>query len=146
MKRILISLIFFLSVSYAASEPVTDVVRNSMKELVDASEITEVLATGSMKPTFDENYWLILGKRPFHQLKPGDVIIYHKKDPTEVDGKKYYRVCHRIYSISSPKGEFIVTKGDNNRYADSVLVTEDMYDSIVVGWIRKDVVIKCVAL
>lgn len=104
-------------------------------------DVTEVLATGSMKPTFDENYWLITEARPFDSLRVGDVIIFEGSTPyVTQDGVSHFLVCHRIVAISQPSRRYLVTMGDNNRVTDLKLVTEKDYRRVVIGQIRKDAV------
>ncbi len=135
MKFRTTSLLFLCTL---ASVYPADEVKDPIKQLIDASEVTEVLATGSMVPTFDENYLLICVYRPFKDLKIGDVIIYRRVEPIMVDDVPHFRVCHRVWNVSKPTGAVIIVKGDANQSPDSEYVTESNYECIVVGWVRKD--------
>lgn len=106
--------------------------------LVNDSVIQGIRATGSMKPAFDENYLLIwqpAAARPLKDRKIGEVILFWGF----VDGK-IALICHRIYSISSG-GSVAVSKGDANSHTDPGFVTADTYAGLVVGWVRKDLLV-----
>lgn len=96
-------------------------------------EAAHVLPTGSMKPTFDENYVLFYKKLDFSSIEVGDVIIF--KDTS--DPKETFRVVHRVVRKSQPNGAVIYTKGDNNYREDMGFVTEANYIGTVVTWVHK---------
>ena len=127
-------ILFCLLLTYGYSE----VPYYTVRRIVEESNVYEVTPTGSMKPTFDENYILLVKKQDFKKLKIGDIILWQCPDSiTWADGKKHFLICHRIWGISSGHS-MLLTKGDNNFQIDDIQITEDMYVGTVVGFIKKD--------
>lgn len=113
--------------------------RDYVQAVVDSSLIRGVTATGSMRPTFDETYYLLTLDPtiyPFNQVKVGDVIIAWEN----IDGQVML-VCHTVWRVSSG-GSVLLLKGVNNPRPDSAFVTQRDYAGLVVGWIRRDVELK----
>lgn len=100
------------------------------------SSIYSVLPTGSMEPTFDEDWPLLVQTPSFFSLKVGDVIIYRAARPYDYEGTPISLVCHRIVRRSSG-GAALIAKGDHNDRPDDNLITESMYVGLVVGMIRR---------
>lgn len=107
--------------------------RDWIIEQVNASDIREIEATGSMKDVFDEKYLLMVRKVPFESLKVGMFIIYRSSDPKAT----YPLIVHAIYSRSS-NGSLLVMKGLNNEMVDEQLVRKEDYVGKVVGWVLKE--------
>lgn len=108
-----------------------------VREVLETTAIYQVAATGSMKPTFDENWLLLVQKEDFKTLRIGDVIIY--RPPPDVkweDGLSHELIVHRVWGYSSGHS-IILCKGDNVDTIDGVHVTEAMYVGTVVGMVRR---------
>jgi signal peptidase I len=71
-----------------------------------------IAATGSMKPTLDENSVVAIETVPYSQLRQGDIVIYRSADGVPV--------VHRLYEQAN--GRWIVL-GDNNSSVDRETVT-----------------------
>ncbi len=83
------------------------------------------IGSGSMTGTINYGDAVIFEKYKDQELEIGDIIIYAKKDKN---------VIHRITEIGVFNAEYVyVTKGDNNKYADSGYV----YKENIVGIIHK---------
>ena len=122
---------FLISALFAQSD------EQRVQEVVSSSLIYTVLPTGSMKPTFDESYLLLVQYQDFRSLKIGDIIVWRSPVGLKfLDGQEHELVVHRVWGISSGHS-VLLTKGDNNWQVDSVSVTEDMYVGTVVGIIKK---------
>ena len=83
----------------------------------------------SMLPTLEEGDLVVVQNSPFGDLTLGDVIVYDP--PCSVTGAS---VIHRVVGFS---GGGVVTKGDNNNYADpgpisDGPITEDCFVGKVV--------------
>lgn len=105
-------LLFLLTLTLRADprqDYIIDTVRNA--------EVWSVSPTGSMKPGFDERWWLLVVMKPFGELEVGDVILWERGDLT---------ICHRIVAKSSG-GPVVLTSGDANGYIDSQLIFESIY-------------------
>jgi len=98
-----------------------------------AVEINRVLPTGSMLPVFDENFYLLVEKRPFKDLEVGQVIVY-RCEPFVIGGITYSSVVHAVWRKSSG-GRVVLCKGVNNPVPDSELVTEINYLGTVICWV-----------
>ena len=130
MKRILLGL-------FLASNLFSQTDEERVQEIASNSIIYTVMPTGSMKPTFDENYLLLAQVQKFNSLRVNDIIIWKSPVGYKWDGGIEYKlIVHRIWATSS-KGSLVLTKGDNNPHVDDLIVTEDMYVGTVVGFIKK---------
>ena len=107
--------------------------REWILDMVRSSDIREVLETGSMKPTLDENSYVLVRDLPFSDLKVGDIVVYRARG--RLDG--YTLIAHRIVRMSSG-GSVITCRGDNNSEDDSQLIVESDYVGRIIGWVRKD--------
>lgn len=96
-----------------------------------------ILPTGSMEPTFNQDYCLFVSRRPFSTLKIGDIIVYRSARGFPHEGGVYHDTVHRVWARSSG-GSIIICKGDNNLTPDRELVTENVYIGVVVAWMRRD--------
>jgi signal peptidase I len=96
-----------------------------------------VAPSGSMEPTFNENYYLLAKPLKWSEVKVGDVIIYRPAQPILFRGILYYTIVHRVWKKSSG-GSVVICWGDNNELPDSELVTEAMYVATVVKWVTKE--------
>lgn len=112
--------------------------KQALTKLIDAADIESCANTGSMKPTFDENYYLITQVIPYEDVKEGMVAIYRPKVPVVRNGITYTRICHRII-IEIKDTDYKIMKGDANLDPDIDCLTRANYDCVIVGWIRKDV-------
>lgn len=101
-----------------------------------AVEIHTVLPTGSMLPAFNENYYLLVEKRPFKDIKVGQVIVY-RCEPFIIDGVTYNSVVHAVWRKSSG-GRAVLCKGVNNPVPDRELVTEANYLGTAIRWVDKE--------
>ena len=129
-------LFLLLSTSLLATPDLNAARETYVRALTDVSFIKGVTATGSMKPSFDENYYILVVPRtvyPFSSLKVDDVVLVWMM----IDGELGY-VCHRVWRVSSG-GSIILTKGDANSRPDPVNLTEQDYVGLVVGWVRNDI-------
>lgn len=87
-----------------------------------------VILTGSMEPTIKTNAIVITEKVTSpDQIEKGDIITYKVYDET---GKTIH-ICHRIYNIKEDGR--IITKGDNNKTADSYTLSMANVDGKVVS-------------
>lgn len=102
-----------------------------MMSVIAGSEFYEVQATGSMRPAFDEGWWLLVKPINFEDIKVGDVIIYTSKLPGMPE-----LIVHRVWSRSS-NGQILILKGDHNPDVDGEWVTPGMVVGVVVGQIKK---------
>lgn len=86
-----------------------------------------VILTGSMEPTIKTNAIVITEKvTSADQIQKGDIITYKVYDET---GKTIH-ICHRIYNIKEDGR--IITKGDNNKTADTYTLSMANVDGKVV--------------
>ncbi len=86
-----------------------------------------VILTGSMEPTIKTNAIVITQKvESADEIEKGDIITYKVYDET---GKTIH-ICHRIYNIKEDGR--IITKGDNNKTADSYALSMANVDGKVV--------------
>jgi signal peptidase I len=99
-----------------------------------APTLYTILPTGSMEPTFNEDYYILVEYRPFTSLRVGQIIVY-RCEPFDIEGKTYDTVVHRVWRISSG-GSVVITKGDANKRIDRELITESMLVGVVTGWVR----------
>ena len=102
-----------------------------------AGWMVPVAPTGSMKPLFDENYYLMVELRDFKDIKVGDIIIYHSHRTIMVDGVPHHNIVHPVYQRSSG-GSIVRCWGVNNPEPDSEFITEEMYIGTVTAWVRCD--------
>lgn len=100
------------------------------------SAVYTVQATGSMKPTFDETWLLLVQRKAFADLRIGDIILYRAPDGITFSGQANATICHRVWGTSSGHS-VVLTKGDANWQVDPVNVTETMYVGTVVGLVRR---------
>ena len=107
--------------------------REWILDMVRSSDIREVLETGSMKPTLDENSYVLVRDLPFSDLKVGDIVVYRARG--RLDG--YTLIAHRIVRMSSG-GSALVVRGDANREEDYQIVVEADYVGRVIGWVAKN--------
>lgn len=98
------------------------------------SLVYTVLPTGSMKPTFDENWLLLVAIPSFSSVHVGDIIVY--RAPSGFTHESTDLVVHRVVARSSAGGA-LITRGDAMLRSDPFLVTESMYVGRVVGLIAK---------
>lgn len=104
---------------------------------VASAEILQVLPTGSMRPTFDETFLLLVTKEPFEELKVGDIIVYKARPEVfGLKGTEEMLVVHRVQRVSSSHSVLMV-QGDKNLYPDPLLVNARAYVGTVVGMIKK---------
>lgn len=68
-----------------------------------AASLAATAATGSMEPTFDENYVVVLEACPFEQIRPGDVVLSNPRPWARP-------VMHRV--VQAGFGFTLYTQGD----------------------------------
>lgn len=122
---------FFFLFLFLASQPMP---LQPVATVTPRPVIYSVAPTGSMKPLFDENYFLYAESRPFQGVEVGDIIIYKTKLPQR------YRcelIVHKVIARSS-RGGVLICKGVNNKKSDAELITEDMYVATVVKWVTRE--------
>jgi len=103
-------------------------------DIIVKSKYHNVAPTGSMKPMFDETFWLLSHtseQAPYENLEVGDVVFFKA---LWYEGDEW--VCHQIVAISSNR-TYMVTKGINNDKCDPYFLTKANYRGLIVGWIRK---------
>jgi signal peptidase I len=77
----------------------------------------------SMHPDLTAGTTIFFNKKtPFNQLQVGDVIIYDHPHFT-------YHICHRIVEKHQ---NYLIVKGDNNRFSDRYHVTPSAYIGKVI--------------
>jgi len=95
---------------------------------VKDARMSRYAATGSMKPTFDENSnGLEVIPTSIDDIKVGDIITYQSGDNL---------IVHRVIEKGSDKdGVYFITKGDNNTVSDGKIRFKDIkYETIGVIW------------
>lgn len=99
-----------------------------------------VVTSGSMSPNINVNDLIIIkGDKEFDSLEVGDVIIYFKPNtPHECISKIRNCIVHRINKVITNDGQKeLITKGDNNKFADQWTITESDYIGYVILVIPK---------
>ncbi len=99
------------------------VAANTIAAHIPGARVFTVMATGSMRPTFDEKAFLVVEPTPFDELKVGDVITF-------LHPKMGAPIVHRIFE---KRGESFWTKGDYNARPDNEYVTRGNYGMRVVA-------------
>lgn len=84
---------------------------------IKGARVFSVLATGSMRPMFDEKAFLVAEPVSFEALRVGDIVTY--KHP-----RLHVIVVHRILE---KRGDAFWSKGDYNTRMDDVYVTRENY-------------------
>lgn len=87
-----------------------------------------IIISGSMEPVLKTNSMVFTDYSiPFEDIEKGDIIRY---DNGEIDRN----VVHRVFQVNYIDGKkTVLTKGDNNDFMDSWVVTEENYKAKVVG-------------
>ena len=99
-----------------------------------------VVTSGSMSPNINVNDLIIIkGDKEFDSLEVGDVIIYFKPNtPHECISEIRNCIVHRINKVITNDGQKeLITKGDNNKFADQWTITESDYIGYVILVIPK---------
>ena len=99
-----------------------------------------VVTSGSMSPNINVNDLIIIkGDKEFDSLEVGDVIIYFKPNtPHECISEIRNCIVHRINKVITNDGQKeLITKGDNNKFADQWIITESDYIGYVILVIPK---------
>lgn len=95
---------------------------------VKGASISRYAATGSMKPTFDENAnGIRIIPQSEDEINVGDIITYQSEDGL---------IVHRVVEKSTDKeGVYFITKGDNNTVSDGKIRFKDIkYVTIAIIW------------
>lgn len=134
-----IRLLIFLLAASAASAQVPDGQALVRAALGDEYTVYDVLPTGSMRPAFDETYWLLVRILPWSDIQLGDTILYESKRPFYADGRLSPLICHSVTIVirRSSGGSVLIVKGLANPAPDDEPVTKDMYRGTVVGTVKK---------
>lgn len=82
-----------------------------------------VLATGSMRPLFDQHALLILEAAPYDSLRVGDIVTYVFPGTGQL-------IVHRLLE---KRGDNFWAKGDHNGRMDNAYVTRANYRMRVCG-------------
>lgn len=87
-----------------------------------------IIISGSMEPVLQTNSMIFTDYSiPFEDIEKGDIIRYD-------NGETDRNVVHRVFQVNYLNGKkTILTKGDNNEFMDSWVVTEENYKAKVVG-------------
>lgn len=90
------------------------------------------ILSGSMEPKIQTNGIVITQEvKDCNELKQGDVVTFKVFDEENQD---WYRITHRIQIVNTEK-QFILTKGDNNSYADGIQIPfKDVEAKVVSIW------------
>ena len=99
------------------------VAANTIAAHIPGARVFTVMATGSMRPTFDEKAFLVVEPTPYEKLQIGDVITF-------IHPKLGAPIVHRIFE---KRGESFWTKGDYNARPDNEYVTRSNYGMRVVA-------------
>jgi len=103
-------------------------------DIIVKSRYHNITATGSMKPKFDETYWVLSHtpeQAPYETLEVGDTVFF---EAWWHPGDEW--VCHDIVAISSDRN-YMVTKGLNNGKCDPGYLMKKNYRGLAVGWIKR---------
>lgn len=99
------------------------VAANTIASHIPGARVFTVMATGSMRPTFDEKAFLVVEPTPYEDLQVGDVITFQHT-------KMGAPIVHRIFE---KRGDAFWTKGDHNSRPDNEYVTRANYGMRVVA-------------
>lgn len=84
-----------------------------------------LVVSGSMEPTISVNSLSKMEVCQFEDINIGDIIMY--KIPGNID------IAHRVIDkFSTDTEDYIITKGDNNKYQDNIFVTPDMVKGRII--------------
>lgn len=87
-----------------------------------------VILSNSMYPQIERGD-MIISKKEYKEIKINDIIEYKQ-------GNIY--VIHRVVNIlNTNNGKLYITKGDNNKYKDSLYVREEQITGVIVATIPK---------
>jgi len=98
-------------------------VATAARYMIPGAKLLSVMATGSMKPMFDERAVLIMEPAKFEDLRIGDVVTF-------MHPRLGMKVVHRIVE---KRGNAFWTKGDNNGRMDDIYITRENYQARVAG-------------
>jgi hypothetical protein len=110
----------------AATSSLTQDNARSIAEMISTLKpdtgVTNVLATGSMKPVFGENVILLSEQAPFSTLKVGDIVTYRYSNGMTV-----------VHRLVAKDGNKFWARGDANPHRDDTYVTQENYLRRVYG-------------
>lgn len=95
---------------------------------VKGASLSKYAATGSMKPTFDENAnGIRIIPQSEDEINVGDIVTYQSGDSL---------IVHRVIEKNKDKdGVYFITKGDNNTISDGKIRFKDIkYVTIAIVW------------
>lgn len=95
---------------------------------VKGASLSRYAATGSMKPTFDENAnGIRIVPKTEDEINVGDIITYQSGDSL---------IVHRVVEKGTDsEGVYFITKGDNNTISDGKVRFKDIkYETIALIW------------
>lgn len=91
--------------------------------MVSGGGALNVLPTGSMRPTFDQNAILLTEPAHFEDIRVGDIVTFkHPSYPVPV-----------VHRVLGKRGERLWSKGDANGRMDDVYITRENSDRRVFG-------------
>ncbi|HUG11865.1 MAG TPA: signal peptidase I [Opitutaceae bacterium] len=91
--------------------------------MVTGAGALNVLPTGSMRPTFDQNAILLTEPARFEDIRVGDIVTF--KHPAYL-----VSVVHRVLE---KRGDRFWSKGDANGRMDDIYITRENFDRRVFG-------------
>lgn len=95
---------------------------------IKGASMSKYAATGSMKPTFDENAnGIRIVPKSEDEINIGDIITYQSKDSL---------IVHRVIEKGTDReGTYFIPKGDNNSISDGKVRFKDIkYVTIAIIW------------
>jgi signal peptidase I len=101
--------------------------------MVTGGGALNVLPTGSMRPTFDQNAILLTEPARFEDIRVGDIVTFkHPSYPVPV-----------VHRVLEKRGDRFWSRGDANGRMDDIYITRENFDRRVFGIIygREPVVV-----
>lgn len=91
--------------------------------MVTGGGALNVLPTGSMRPTFDQNAILLTEPARFDDIRVGDIVTFwHPGHPVPV-----------VHRVLEKRGDGFRSRGDSNGRMDDITITRENFDRRVFG-------------
>jgi hypothetical protein len=91
--------------------------------MVTGGGALNVLPTGSMRPTFDQNAILLTEPARFEDIRVGDIVTFHHPSyPVPV-----------VHRVLEKRGDRFWSRGDANGRMDDIYITRENFDRRVFG-------------